>query len=93
MNPHILNVTNGDYTKLKHMLGVSTHTPKSQWGYRNRYCAPNTGQDFLSMQRLLLAGFVERGSVGEKNTFFHATIEGCKAIGLNEKQIKNAMES
>jgi len=83
-------VTAEDLDKLRHMLGVDSRKSQRQWGYRNYY-ASSKG-DEPAMRRLQSAGFVRQGRQYEDSFYFHATEEGCKAVGLNAKQIKRAME-
>lgn len=85
-------ITDQDIANLKHMLGADFRYKKSQWGFRNHYCSGKHGDAYNSMQRLLKAGYVIEGINQETNIFYHATEEGCKAIGFNKKQISNAMD-
>ncbi len=82
-----------DLDSLRHMLGAvpGRYTAK-QWGFRNYYAACNTGDSLESMRRLEAAGFVCEGIATKSITYFHATEEGCKAVGMNKVQIKRAME-
>lgn len=80
---------NADYDNLKHMTGCSSRYMKKEWGFRNHF-APG-GKDVESMERLESAGYVVRGSRYHETNYFHATKEGCKAIGMSWFQIRNAL--
>ena len=48
-----------------------------------------------SMKRLLDAGCVVRGrkfNIGETDYYYHATLEGCKVIGLSKAATRRALE-
>ena len=79
-----------DMGNLRHMLGISSHIKKRQWGYRNHF-AP-AGADIQSMERLEGAGLVQKGRPYEDTHYYHATEAGCVAAGLNPAQIKKAMQ-
>ena len=79
-----------DTENLKHMLGADSRYKKSQWGFRNRFCAG--GDDVLSMKRLEEGGFVREIKSTMFDDFYIATEAGCKHIGFNKKQIANAMD-
>lgn len=78
-----------DMEILRHMLGVGSHIPKKQWAYRNYFNAEDGHGDMPSLLRLQADGLVLKGRPG----YWHASEAGCRAIGLNERQIKKAMES
>ncbi len=84
--------------KLTHMLGAGKEVKKSCHGYRNRFCAAIGGDDYKIMKLMEKAGLVTVGSEINYRTsnntaqFFHATLEGCKAIGLSKAAIKRAFE-
>lgn len=86
-----MKITADDLDNLRHMLGVDERIHKRNWGYRNYYAAGGGGST-VSMERLVAAGFAERGQQYHNSHVYHATLEGCKAIGLNAKQIERAME-
>ncbi|MCK5505515.1 MAG: hypothetical protein KAJ10_10150 [Thermodesulfovibrionia bacterium] len=92
---HILkfNITEYDLNNIRHMTGSQSRYPRKQWGFRNHFCAGKNGQDFKSMQKLLSAGYVSQGIEQETSIFFHATKEGCEAVGMNKKQIQTALSS
>lgn len=77
-----------DMDILRHMLGVGSHIPKRQWCYRNYFNAEAGHSDMPSLLRLEKHGLV----VGGREGYWHATEAGMKAIGLDAKQIKRAME-
>jgi hypothetical protein len=82
-----------DKAKLQHMLGATPNGySKSKWGFRNHYAASKGGEQEAAMRRLESVGLVEQGREGESLIFFHATVAGCKAVGLRPKQIERAME-
>ena len=78
-----------DLGTLRHMLGVGEHIAKRSWGYRNRFIAGDRHHSLASLARLKAKGLVEQA--GED--YYFATLNGMRVIGLNEKQIKRAMES
>lgn len=73
------NDTVTDMNNLRHMLGVGSHIPKKQWGYRNYFNAGEGHFDMPSLKRLEAAGLVFRGRRPE---YWHATEAGYAAIGL-----------
>lgn len=83
-------ITDDDMHSLRHMLGVNEHKRKNTWGYRN-YFAAGTGQ-IESMERLVAAGYAERGSKTESLTYYHATEAGMDAIGMSKAAKRRAME-
>lgn len=84
-------VTAADLDKLRHMLGATQDRKPKDWGFRNYY-ASGKGEPELAMRRLEAAGFVKQGRAYMDSFYFHATEEGCKALGFNKAQIKRAME-
>lgn len=76
-----------DMDCLRHMLGIRQSTPKKDWGFRNYFNSSPQGYDFDSMKRLEANGLVRPG----RRDYWHATEAGCRAVGLNEKQIKRAL--
>lgn len=86
-----MTITAQDLKKLRHMLGAEPDRPQRAWGFRNYY-ACGGGENEKSMRRLEAAGFVQQGRPYDKSFYFHATEEGCKAVGMNKAQIKRAME-
>lgn len=76
-----------DMECLRHMLGIRQGTHKRDYGYRNYFNSTEAGKDFESMQRLVAMGLVRPGH----RTYWHATEAGCKAVGLNEKQTRRAL--
>jgi len=79
---------------LRHMLGVVSNVKKSNWGYRNYYCAGVGSQDEASFTQLVEAGLATRGRVINEgdSVYFHATEAGMDAIGLTLAQKKRAKE-
>lgn len=88
------DITDEDVFRLRRMLGMDSH--RSLWGYRNRFApGPN---DIASMERLEEAGLVMKGGVykpaldpAEQAHFYHATLAGCRLVGLTATEIKRAM--
>jgi len=88
-----LDLTGNDLDNLRHMVGAVSNVAKRNWGYRNSFAAGE--DDVPSMERLLDAGFVVRGrkfNIGETDYYYHATLEGCKAIGLSKAATRRALE-
>jgi hypothetical protein len=82
-------LTNDDMNNLRHMLGIAVHIQKKKWGYRNRF-AP-AGANIQSMERLEMAGFVHKGNPYGDSYYFHATAEGCAAVGFTPIQTKRIL--
>lgn len=89
-----MKLTDKQRNYLSHMLGAQSHVSKSQWGYRNRFCAGVGSDDEGDLKVLAEMGLVTRGAEinGGQNVMYHATEAGMDAIGLTAKQKKNAME-
>lgn len=85
-----MTITPDDIKKLKHMLGATESTRKRIWGYRNYYDAGPGSME--SMERLVSAGLCKRGAVYAVGFTYHATVDGCKAAGLDPAAIKRAFE-
>ena len=79
---------------LTHMLGAEPHVPKSQWGYRNYYCAEVGSNDEKDLIKLANIGLVRRDfTINEgRDVYFFATEKGMDAIGLTPKQKERALE-
>ena len=82
-------ITPDDLLKLQHMLGATEQHAKSRWGFRNHYCCGV--QDRASMERLVAAGLARPGAALLQSRYFHATIDGCRAAGLNAAAIRRAL--
>ena len=80
-----------DIECLRAMLGIQRNIRQIMWGYRNRFCSTPGSDDYHSMLRLEGAGCVERGRVIGDMAVFHATRAGCRAVGLNERQLAKAL--
>lgn len=80
-----------DLDNLRHMTGSDSRYKQRDWGFRNHYCANNSGSDYESMVRLEKMGCVIRSREESDMVFFHATEAGCQLIGFNPKQIKKAL--
>jgi hypothetical protein len=85
-----LDLTSDDLDNLRHMVGASSNIPKRQWGYRNHFAAGE--KDIDSMNRLETAGYVTKGKSYRNSFYYHATLKGCKAIGLSKAATKRALE-
>jgi len=83
-----MNELKTDMDNLRHMLGADERYRKSQWGFRNHFCAGKS--DIASMERLVAAGYVV--NCGDKfgNTYYRATTAGCKVLGFGNAAIKRA---
>lgn len=89
-----MTITKAQRDYLTHMLGAESHIKKSQWGFRNYYCAGvgcNDERDLMAMAEL---GLVRRGRTinDGDSVYFIATEKGMDAIGLSKKQKANATE-
>ncbi|WP_295991648.1 hypothetical protein [Rugamonas sp.] len=82
----------GDLDKLRHAVGAVQHRPKRTWGLRNYFCAGRGGAVELAMRRLVAAGFMSAGHESDKQSYFHATKDGCKMAGLDAPGVRRAME-
>jgi hypothetical protein len=79
-----------DMDSLRHMLGASVGSSRTQWGSRNYYA---TEPNDLSMGRLERLGLVRRGrAIPGGMVYFHATPLGCTIAGLDAKQKSRALE-
>lgn len=89
-----MEINDFDKNILRHMLGANSDTRKSNWGYRNYFCACLSGTDYDSLAKMEKLEIVKRGQTinGGKNVYFFATLAGCKAIGLHKAAIKRAFE-
>lgn len=80
----------GDLDKLRFMLGATAHHAKTRWGFRNHYLC--NMQDLATMQRLELAGLATAGATLLQLRYFHATLDGCRAAGLDRAGIARALK-
>jgi hypothetical protein len=83
------HLSESDLRKLRHMLGADTDK-RSQWGYRNYY-ATSGGPAMDALERMQTLGLVQIYSIRDEMKYYRATEAGCKAAGLNAKQIKRAL--
>lgn len=74
-----------DMNNLRHMLGVGSHIHKRDWGARNYFNAGEGHADMPSLLRLEASGLIKRNS--QRPDYWHATISGAKAIGLETSLI------
>ncbi len=84
-----LTISEADVKGLHHMLNARDER-QSYRGIRNYFAAG--AADHPGMQRLLAQGLVEPIRTDGRLAYFRATRLGCLVAGLNEKQIKRAME-
>lgn len=79
-------------SKLRHMLGAGAERPKRDHGFRNHYCTSIGSESHGVLLEMQQAGLVRSGrSINEgRDQYFHATVDGCKAIGLAKAAIKRA---
>lgn len=77
---------------LVHMLGAGSHVRPFKHGYRNRFCAEIGSDDYRTLVELEAAGLVKAGYKinNDRDQYFSATLDGCKAIGLGAAAIKRA---
>lgn len=85
-NEQLAAQTVADMDILRHMLGVGSHIPKKDWGYRNYFNAGPGHSDMPSLERLVAGGLAEQCS----SEYWRATNAGMRAIGLTAKQIAKA---
>ena len=78
-----------DLENLRHMLGIASNTKPRDYGYRNYFNTSADTPDGKSMQRLVDLGLVVRNQ--RNGDYWHATEAGCKAVGLNDKQTRKAL--
>lgn len=80
----------GDLDKLRFMRGATAHLAKTRWGFRNHYLC--NVQDLAAMQRLEVAGLATAGAPLLQLRYFHATLDGCRAAGLDRAGIARALK-
>lgn len=78
-----MNATVEDMEKLRHMLGCDPQRNRKHWGFRNYYVAAPGLSDTPSLDRLVAAGLV----VKVKLSLYHATRDGCLAVGMTDAEI------
>jgi hypothetical protein len=86
----LLGVTDDDMRKLRHMLGVTEHRAKKNWGFRNYFAAD--GDSVPGLERLVTAGLCVRGQPYDKHHYYHATQDGRAAAGLSKAAIKRVFD-
>lgn len=67
-----------------------SHKSKTQ-GFRNYYSATRNNPDHAVLEQMVKAGLVKKYMWTQKMDYYHATVKGCKAIGMSEIGIKRAM--
>lgn len=78
---------------LRHMVGAEPRYKKSQWGFRNHFCAAVEGEDIKVLRAMESAGLVHSGMTinDGRDQYFHITYEGCRAIELGPAATRRAM--
>jgi len=84
-------LTLDDLKMLRHTLGATPQYKPRDWGFRNYY-ATSGGPAMDALDRLVTLGYASKGESSERMHYYHATEAGMIAAGLNEKQMKRAME-
>lgn len=79
---------------LQHTLGARPDSPKGEHGYRNNFCAEIGSDDYRTCMELVENGLMLLGfKINEgRDQYFHASHEGCEAIGLSKKAIVRAFQ-
>lgn len=77
---------------LQHTLGARPDQNKKNYGYRNGYLASVGSTPHQEFKKMVDLGFAVAGESEDGMQYFHATVEGCKAIGLGKAAIKRAFE-
>lgn len=75
-----------DMDILRHTLGVGSHIPKRDWGYRNYFNAGDGHGDMPSLLRLCASGLMRRVNP----EYWMATEAGMRAIAMTAKQMKRS---
>lgn len=78
-----------DIENIRHMVGMGHYIPRGRWGFRNYFAAG--GSQIAEMARLENNGLVERGGTRDSSTYFRATSEGCRVIGMCGASIRRAL--
>ena len=90
-----MNLSKKQKEILQHMLGADSRYKKKQWGFRNHFVASCSGDDYKTLLELESLGYIKTNSrvkeplIHNTQICFNATIEGCKALGFKDYQIKN----
>jgi hypothetical protein len=89
-----MKLTGNQEEILRHMLGAEKgRYPMRNWGFRNHYACSEFNDDKLEeLCDMVDQGLLSKGGRGHELIYFHATELGCRAVGLTNKQIKNALE-
>ena len=80
---------------IRQALGCHAQRPKSQWGFRNHYCAGvgteghNTCKEMLRLSYLEPFGFTTDGG----SQYFRVTLRGMVNLGLGEEIISRALRT
>ena len=88
----VIPLTDVQRKLLQHTLGASPHQNKRNHGYRNHFLASVGSDDHAEFVVMTAIGLAESGQERNGQQYFRATVEGCKAIGLNKAAIKRAFE-
>lgn len=82
-----MNVIVADLENLRHMLGAESERPRKSWGFRNYFSASPMSSDHGSMERLVAMGLAVKGQETSDLVFYHATLDGCSAVGMTQRDI------
>ncbi|GJL53940.1 MAG: hypothetical protein NPIRA02_10720 [Nitrospirales bacterium] len=86
-----LKLSGDDIQILKYMTGCGSHIQKRDWGARNYFETNTSGKDYKSLVRLNQLGYVIREPLNQDifpdGVLFRCTELGCRAAGMNERQI------
>ena len=75
---------------LRHMVGAVSNVKKRDWGFRNHFNSTPGSDDDKALAELAELMLVVPGAQGASN-YWHCTVEGCKAAGLNDRQTRRAI--
>lgn len=82
-------VTSKEIELMRHALGIYGCTKRSNWGFRNHFCADSGTQDDLILQSLARRGFVRCNARPRTGmNFYQCTVAGCSAAGLGKTKSK-----
>lgn len=80
-----------DLDLLRHAVAANSDTPRKEWGYRNNFATGDDGPDREGLDRMVAMGFAVQGrSIIGGSIYFHVTPDGCRALGMTEREIKKA---
>ena len=92
-NSAVEALTDEDMEMLRRMLGADERYSPSSWGFRNHYTVTPDTANHASMERLRAAGYTKTSGIAEGGViYYHATLEGCDALGFTKAQKQRAMD-